>query len=199
MHGQDPGWSTSRRDLLVALIPGFGVHLELARVRRGETHGLVAVRMAFVNYLVVLALCIVAVVLVVRDSCHCDDNATTIAAIVVSIIGAGALFASLKVGPPLLPCSDDAALGRAYVSRFFLRIACANLASLVGFVAAFYVHAWWLYPLGLLFGVIGLARAAPTRAHVEDEQAALALSGCTRSLVSALAVLPPDVGTSRRR
>jgi hypothetical protein len=69
-----------------------------------------------------------------------------------------------------LDCTDPGALLATYWTRFFLRIAFADAAALVGFVLA---DSWWLYPLGAAFAFVGFVRLAPTERNLQRDQEAL--------------------------
>lgn len=62
----------------------------------------------------------------------------------------------------------------------------AEAAALVGFVAAVVLGPVWVYLVGLAFALVGFARLAPTRRHIELDQQRLAGGGCHRSLLGAL-------------
>jgi hypothetical protein len=96
-----------------------------------------------------------------------------------------------------LDCASDSSLARTYVARFMLRLAFANLCIIIGVLGAQFANEWWLVLLGAFFASLGLAKLAPTRARVHLDQVDLNATGCSRDLVAALAVLPPQPPRTR--
>ncbi len=98
-----------------------------------------------------------------------------------------------------LDCSDDRLLAGSFRTRFFLRIAFAESAALVGFVGFILSNNGWMYALGAGFAAVGFYRAAPSAANLAEDQRRLTQASCVRSLIAALTSLPPPSGTARRR
>jgi len=86
---------------------------------------------------------------------------------------------------PLI-CGDDQSLAASYRTRFFLRIAFAGVAALLGFVGFFLTYAWWTYPIGVVITAVGFHRAAPTAVHLAADQDQFSAHGCGRSLLRSL-------------
>ena len=81
-------------------------------------------------------------------------------------------------------------MAEGYRQRFFVRIAFAQVAALVGFIGFILSSAGWLYPVGALFSAIGFFGLAPTSGHLRRDQEDLHRHGCNLSLMSALSQLP---------
>lgn len=174
----DPGWPLSP----MLLVPGLGVRLAQ---RRAAGDGLVLLRLVFVMF--VFALVMFGVVLLFVDLSE-GSSVGLFAAVVVADGTGSTIVASMHRRP--LDCSSEAALADSYRTRFFLRIALAESAALLGFVGVFLTGARWLYLLAVMFTAVGFARAAPTRRALQREGDELAMLGCGRSLVAALRQSP---------
>ena len=109
---------------------------------------------------------------------------TSVAAVVVAV-GLATLAAPRLLTRPLR-CENESAPAESYRQRFFLRIAFAEAAALVGFIGFILSGAGWLYSVGALFSAIGFARLAPTSGHLRQDQEDLRRRGCNVSLISAL-------------
>ena len=90
-----------------------------------------------------------------------------------------------------LDCATPARLAGAYRSRFFVRLAFAHAAALLGFVGFILTNRGWLYPLGAAFALIGHFRLAPTHTKLTRDQDLLSQSGCALDLIEALGGTPP--------
>ena len=177
---RDPGWF-SAKSFLWTFVPGLGVR----RAQQEVDNALQMLRLLFTSF--AMALFFIGVVVVVLSSGTSAAEATSVGPIATSVVGCGmfSLFIPRFVERPL-DCSSPQALVVSYRTRFFLRIAFADAAALVGFVGFFLADAWWLYPLGVAFALVGFARLAPTRANLARDQEELNLAGCGHSLVHVL-------------
>ncbi|MGK2929128.1 MAG: hypothetical protein ACSLFO_06065 [Acidimicrobiales bacterium] len=137
---------------------------------------------AFATALVFIG--IVVLTLSTGDDADGSMSATVVAAGVVAY-GFVSVTVPRLVGRAL-DCSSPETLIGGYRTRFFLRIAYADAAALIGFVGFFLSGDWWLYPLGAFFSLIGFIQLAPTRRNLERDQEELNSSGCGLSLVNAL-------------
>jgi hypothetical protein len=77
-------------------------------------------------------------------------------------------------------------LAGSYVGAFFIGVGLAQSAQLFGFVGVFIGSKFWIYPLGMAFGVVGLALLTPTEADIRRRQGQIAAQGSTLSLGAAL-------------
>ncbi len=162
----DPGWRPGPRD--------------------GRPDGLIALRMVFL--VVASGLLVVGVVVgILAADPDRADGAVPSGAAAVAVVAVGLLsLLFVRFVPIRLDCSDELALARSWRTRFFGRVAAAELAALAGFVAYLLAGTPALYPLGLVFSALGLAYAGPFRATLVRDQEQLALEGCPVALVPAL-------------
>ena len=179
-HDEDPGWFSSR-SLLTILVPWVG----LQRAQKEGINALGMLRQLFTAF--ASALFLIGVVVLFLASGNSDPNAMSPGIVAVGVAGYGvvSLVAPRLVERPL-DCTDPGALLVSYRTRFFLRIALADAAALVGFVGFFLADEWWLYPMGATFALAGFVRLAPTRGNLQRDQDALNLSGCGLSLTHVL-------------
>ncbi|MCB1002621.1 MAG: hypothetical protein KDB35_00385 [Acidimicrobiales bacterium] len=176
----DPGWGLSLRTLVMILVPG-GMAAEQRRADARGADGLVLLRQLCVAFLVSLGLFGVVLAFIYAGPL---EDPMAFAPWLVLAVGVGGLVGVPFVERPL-DCASDASLAATYRTRFFLRVAAAQAPALFGFVG-FFLTAWWLYPLGLAFALVGFARLAPTVRHLAADQEVLLASGCNRDLVHAL-------------
>jgi hypothetical protein len=122
-----------------------------------------------------------------------DDGAAglspAVGAAVVAAVGVAGWLLSPRLGGRL-DCSSAERLVRTYRSRFMVRLAVAEAASLVAFVMVLLTYEPLIYLLGLAFSAAGFARVAPTAGRLARDQDALAISGCAQSLVAVLGAPP---------
>jgi len=173
------------------MIPGVGVVLFRKYQSDHPFHGVTLLRTLFLVFTTSLML-IGAVVAILVNAAHFrgGELPTIPVAIGVSVVGVAGLGAR-QLFDKRLDCSGDGQLAASYRERFFVRIAFSEAASLAGFAGFVLTSRWWLYPLGAAFTAIGYARLAPTAVHLRHDQDALGAGGCERSLIAALAGLPP--------
>ena len=197
---EDPGWRSAVTPWFVigffaGMVPFFGRRMMARAIRRQRRDGLLLLRQLFLNF-------VVAVVLigVVASSVAPNEKVSTagqqLTAVVLVALGLGCISAADAFGRRPLDCSDDAHLRADFHSRFFLRVALSEVAALVAFAAVFVVGGWWLYWIGAVFTLVGLARAAPTVSNLSESQLRLNEAGCSRSLVELLRRAGADNGRS---
>ncbi len=163
--GDDPGWLRSGGD---------------------RPDGLVAVRMTFLAICAGLVLVGIAVGVLARDADRAGGSVGSWAA-AGAVVAVGLVsLAFVRFVPLGLDCSDEIALARSWRTRFLGRTAGAEVAALAGFVAYLLTGTPALYPLGLVFGALGLAYAGPFRSTLVRDQEQLALRACPIALVPAL-------------
>jgi hypothetical protein len=180
---EDPGWPSLGDWLRQAFVP-------MVRPRRAHEpagNKLVGMRALYLRFVASPLLFGVVLAILAGSSDRSDgsvDGAIVAAAVVAIGVATLVLARAMERG---LDCATDDALARSYRTRFFLRLAFAQTASLAGFVGFFLVgHELWAYVLGALLAVPTSWRAAPTAAHLARDQAILSAGGCGRSLVKAL-------------
>jgi hypothetical protein len=174
---RDPGWG-GVTGFLRMLVP-------VIIMRPPSAAGLITLRRVFGSFCVAIVL-ILVVLLVLDPSTRDAPFGEEVAIALAAFAGASGLVASWWCGRRALDCSSSAALASSYRQRFFLQIAFAEGAALVGFVLVFVAGTISPYVIGLAFAAVGFARAAPTRGRLVGDQARLDASGCSTNLVAAL-------------
>lgn len=174
-HDDDPGWFTLA-DVLVSFVPGLG----LIRAMRGKRHFLQQLRTTFSAF--ASAVVMIGFVAVFAAP-EVTDSATPAAGVAMGVaaIGVGTLFVPGVVQVPLNGSSPSALLG-SYRARFFVHLAYAEAAALLGFIGVFMTGQWWIYLLGAVFTFLGFLRLAPTEPNLRRDQEELNEAGCGLSL-----------------
>jgi F0F1-type ATP synthase membrane subunit c/vacuolar-type H+-ATPase subunit K len=110
------------------------------------------------------------------------------------ILVAGAAASLLGVGwargRPLSGTTPQALLG-SYNTRFWVGMAFAESAALIGFIVVFVTKRMWPYLAGLAVSLAGFAMIAPTARSIGRDEGRLRAAGSPVSLWDAL-TLPPD-------
>lgn len=189
LRDDDPGWPKGP-SLLLLFVPGGLRHIQRRRQAEGA-NGLLMLRQVFVTFCA--AIVMFGVVLAFLWPSQSSEPDSPGLAMGLIGLGVAAGIAGRFVERPLV-CTDDVALAGSYRTRFFVRIAFAEIAALFGFVGFFVASVWWVYPAGAVIALIGFTRAAPTRARLRRDQERLNEQSCFRSLVTALCG-PPESGT----
>jgi hypothetical protein len=194
----DPGWRAALRGLWWVLIPGQIVRQQ-RKARQADANGLTLLRSLFVSFVAALVI-IEPVVLTLSAASRSSRHPISSGAFVVALAlyGMFALTVPRLIEQPL-DCSDDARLAGTYRTRFFLRMAFSQSVALLGFVGYLVTSRGWLYPFGLAFTAVGFLRLIPTSSNLAKDQEVLRESGCGRSLVDALATIPPPGPRRGRR
>lgn len=128
----------------------------------------------------VAALAVLGVVAIVVAPGSGDVPAAAVGGAVVLYGLASQILPRLVERP--LDCSSPDSLRLTYQTRFFLRVAIAEAAALIGFAGVFVSGAWWPYLVGVLFALAGFIRAAPTELSLSRDQEDLASGGCALQL-----------------
>lgn len=178
----DPGWGSPFSAVLFGLLPGLSVRRFKKQAAVG--HGLIALRGIYLSFVIALGMIGVVVGILETTEGIGSTDVLPVAVVVVAAVGLATLAAPLLLIRPL-PCESESALAEGYRQRFFLQVAFAEAAALVGFIGFIVSGAGWLYPVGALFSAIGFARLAPTSGHLRQDQD-LRHRGCDVSLMSAL-------------
>jgi uncharacterized membrane protein len=186
----DPGWVFSWRIFLWLLIPQIGLRRQVKRAEQGEVDGLLMLRQVFMSFCFSI-IAIGAVLAVLYQGSKRPADPSTVPAAGLLVVGAAGLVFGRRVERPLI-CEDDQKLAGSYRTRFFLRMAFAQSAAMLGFVGFFLADAWWTYPIGVAIASLGFYRAAPTATHLAADQDQLRTQGCGRSLIRALRQPPPQ-------
>lgn len=186
-RSDDPGWF-SPRGVLWALLPMLAIR---RAQQAGDTNALQLLRHVFTSFVMALVLFGFVVTSVASDVAdgRSSPSSSVVAAGLVAY-GVVSLIAPRLLERPL-DCSSDSTLVSGYRTRFFVRVAFAEAAALVGFVGVFLSGSAWMYALGASFAAVGFIRLAPSRRNLERDQDALNLQGCGRSLTGLLVVAKP--------
>jgi F0F1-type ATP synthase membrane subunit c/vacuolar-type H+-ATPase subunit K len=177
----DPGWRPALGGLAWGLVPGMAIR----RARRSGGGGLVVLRGLFLSFCAAIALVgLVVLVLSAGEGIEQGADGTTVA-IAVAVAGVVLLVASAWRRP--LDGSSEQALAQSYRRRFFLRMAFAEAAALLGFVGFILTGNPAIYLVGAAFTVVGFVLLAPTAGNLARDQEALrARDGTAHSIARAL-------------
>jgi hypothetical protein len=177
---QDPGWS----DALTYVVPFVGPILAATRGDRRRTRPLIGLRMAFM--MVPSALLLFAVALMFIAPWKGRDPVPTWAPALV--VGQGLLAMALgrRIRRRPLDIRDRARLAESYRSSMWTCIGLSQSTALVAFILVLFVGSSWIYALGLVFALVGIAMAAPTVRDIERRQQELNRAGIPLSLLEAL-------------
>lgn len=181
----DPGWRPALKGMGRVLIPAAPMmRAQRQLVAGGRLDGLVALRSAFLTFVLSIGLIGIVVAFLADDGGRPSMSGEAGAAL-VTVAGISSVL-GIRLLRRSLDCRSDASLAESYRSRFFLRVAFAEGVTLLGFVTFFLTANPAMYPLALVFWAVGFASLAPTAGHLEADQRALVASGCGRPLVAAL-------------
>ena len=182
----DPGWRPALGGLAWGLVPGLAIR----RARRRGGDALVVLRGLFLSFCAAVAL--VGVVVVLLSSGEGLDGSAdgTTVGIGVALAGFVLLLASAWRRP--LDGSSDATLAESYRRRFFLRMAFAEAAALLGFAGFILSGNPAVYAGGAAFTAIGFVLMAPSAGNLaRDQEAVRDRLGTGHSLIRALRATPP--------
>jgi hypothetical protein len=181
-RSQDPGWNLGWRSLIL-FVPGVLQY----RVRHAAGDGLVLLRDVFVSFVGSLVLFGVILTFVVAGRQRGSPWPWAVAILAIGVICA--VVPNVVARP--LDCSIDLKLAGSYRTRFYTRMAFAEIPAMFAFVFAFTNGPAWLYYFGAVITLVRMAMAAPTPTAIRRDQDELDAQGCERSLVAALRRLPP--------
>lgn len=190
MLGGDEGWGKAAKGVGWSPFPIAAMRRQARQVERGELDPLLALRTMFVMFATSLALVGVAVVVLAVFG-GLDASVEATGAMVGGVVVAGALCLVAATRFGRLDCANEEALGNTYRTRFFLRVAFAETASLLGFVGFVLTDQPFVYFVGAAFTALALAAIAPTGGNLAREQQRLVAGGCGLSLVDAIRRPPP--------
>ncbi len=109
------------------------------------------------------------------------------------VVGVVLHFAARAMERPL-DGSSESSLVRSYQARMFIWVGLGEFPAFLSVTFVVLTGQPWLYLIGLAFALAGLARIAPTAAHLAKDQQELRRRGSTLSLTQVLSPMP-----SRRR
>jgi F0F1-type ATP synthase membrane subunit c/vacuolar-type H+-ATPase subunit K len=176
--GRDPGWRIPLSGMLP--LPQLG----MARLKKqGRLDGLTLTRILFLSF--VFALLAFWLVLMVRAPWDGGDEGWIPWAVGGYGLASVAIVWSI-LRRPLDGASNQTALAGAWRTRFFLAVAFAETAALVGFVGVILTQSLWVYFLGLVFSLFDLWLLAPSARNLDRDQERLREAGSSLSLRRAL-------------
>jgi hypothetical protein len=180
-HEGDPGWGDAVRRVGWGFLPIPGMSFLRRRfmVREGEVTGLTMVRTVFATFawsLVMIGL--VSLILAGSLDTVLEPGPTAVG---VAVVGVLSLLGTHRL-PVRLDGTSEPALATSYRTRFFLRIAVAEAAALVGFLGFILTARPWVYAIGAAFAGLGFVTAAPGARNLDRDQQDLMASGSTLSL-----------------
>ena len=176
----DLSWKITPRALLF-LVPGYITFSNRrASGPRRPLNSLRQITLAFSFSMILVGVVLIFVA-------HADDPSTmTPWLVIASVVTVASLAAIEVVSRRSLDCTDETTLIQSFNSRFFARLAFADVIALVAFVASLSTDRWWFYWIFFPFALFGLLSHAPTRGQVERDQEQLNADGCNLSLVRVL-------------
>ncbi|WP_052664561.1 hypothetical protein [Nitriliruptor alkaliphilus] len=124
-----------------------------------------------------------------------DGTETTDGSVAWALLAVGGLMSLAGAGVARrrpLACGEPGALAAQYRVTFFIGVAFAEMAALLGFVAAFTISAAWPYYVGLVTSAIAFSLFIPTRSRLAAVDRELQARGCPHSLRAALYASPDD-------
>jgi len=175
----DPGWGEAMRKIPVALLPTRGM-----RLAAGSGDGLTVMRIAWITFTVAMVLVGVVVVVVDQTAPGGGVDGRVVGGVVLAI-GVFAQVVSNKFVPDVEGATMPSARGTAQ-RAFFVRVAFAQPAVLLGFMGFAISGNVAVYALGFVVGLAGMLDAAPTAGWIEKGQTQLKASGSDVELLAAL-------------
>lgn len=150
---------------------------------------LATLRQLFLQFCVAFALIGVVAFMLGNDEQRWDP---AISVGLIVIVGLASLLGDRFVARRL-DCTSDGSLVDSYRTRFFLRVAIAEIPALAAFGLSVGAAPWWVYFVGLPFSAFSLVRLAPTARNVERDEQLLRARGCHRPLGQLLGVEQPGL------
>lgn len=178
----DPGWRPVLRKILPWVIVPGGIG-RLSRTGDGQPPVLAA-RAVFLSFVIALVMFLVVLMFILPLSS--GEDAPTGVYLLLAAGPISVAFVPWARRRLLGSCGTRTELAGHYATSLFLGIAFAELAALLGFVAAFLAEAVWPYVIGMLVSFAGFGLIAPTAARIRRLDENLSSRGCTESLRAAL-------------
>ena len=174
----DPGWRPALTRATRSLVPLYG----LKSVTKSAQDGLTAIRSILLSIIFALFIFVIALRIIVRPDGG-DPGRTPYLIAGIGLISASVI--SWLVRRPLA-APDNRSLAGAWRTRFFVGLAVAEAAALLGFVVALSVGNTWVYGIGLAFALYGLWAIAPSRRNLARDQERIRARGSPLDLTTAL-------------
>jgi hypothetical protein len=182
----DPGW----RDAWHGVLWAPTVFLLSWHIRRAKLPQLLVFRRLFVMFGSALLLFGAARAALGSEDRSFSANSAVSWGVVIAVFGLVLQFVVTRFLDPPIPCGEAREVAGAYGTKFFLKVAFANVPALFGFVFSFTTNYWWMYLFGVVPAAVGYTRLAPTRASIEREWRDLELRGCDVNLLAGLMASP---------
>jgi F0F1-type ATP synthase membrane subunit c/vacuolar-type H+-ATPase subunit K len=192
-HHPDPGWPGGSR-VLLGMVPFAGPLLFRRAFDPSSAPPITMLRGILLTVVSALPLLLAVLVFALpAELGGTEDPAVWVllGAGTAAAIGGG-LFARRRVPT----CGGPTEMAGEFRATFFVGVAMAESAALLGFVASFLVSAIWPFVVGLVPSAIGFTLFAPTRARIAANEQQLRAAGCPHSLADAL-YQPPGDGDGR--
>lgn len=175
----DPGWGEAARLLPSMLLPTRGM-----RLAAGGTAGLTVMRVLWLTF--VASMLLLGIVVVVIDSVAPGGGVDgRVVGGVVAALGVGLQAVSVRFLPDLAGRTVEEV--RAAVQRiFFLRVAFAEPAALLGFMGFVVSGNVAVYVIGAVIGLAGMYDAAPSAGWLARSAEQLRSSGSDVDLLDAV-------------
>jgi hypothetical protein len=181
---EDPGWKPNFKVMLLH-------HLMPWKVMSGgraASHPLTTLRSVYLSLLSAGPL----LLLVLSYITPFGEPALGLAA-ALAVLGVACLAASRWAWNRDIKIGSRDEIRQSFQANFFLAFALAEITLLASFTACFVVDGWWPFLIGLAVFLIGMARIAPTRGHLEAKNDELRVRGSRYLLTEALST-PPETG-----
>jgi hypothetical protein len=124
-------------------------------------------------------------------------NASPLFVAVGALVGVASIAGVLWARSRPIPCDNPSQMVVWYRTNFYIGVAYANFAGLMGFVGTFIVDQFWPYLAGLAVSAVGFALIAPSNGNIRRREVQMAAEGCAHSLSEALRT--PSGGDSPAR
>lgn len=175
----DPGWGQAVAKLPTALLPTRGMRMAV-----GSTDGLTVMRVLWLAFTAAMVLLGVVVALI---DAFVPGGGVDGRIVVAAVLGFGVLaqLVATRVAGEVAGATPAAV--RASAQRvFFVRVALAEPAGLLGFLGFVLSGNVAVYVAGAAVAMVGLVAVAPTRSWIERGQGRLADRGSDVDLLAAL-------------
>lgn len=195
---QDPGWRVPLRSAAYLLIPFVGAWRLIRQLPHRQADGLITLRMIFLGLVSSLLLFAFVLTFVIDPDdwfASPEDNSWFTYVVLLAGIGSWAGVNWVLARP--LDLTTGSKLADTYRAQAFMGIGYAEFPALVGFVGTFLMEVLWIYLVGLVFSLLGLIRAGPTRRNLGHVQERVRREGSPLSIVRELRQ-PSGSGDSER-
>lgn len=181
----DPGWRPALKYLWK------GLALPYRSKKQQDSPNLLQLRGIYLAFLVMQFGYLLAVLLIPRLGEKVVP--LEIAGAAAGVAGVGSLVMGRSIGLRFIDIASQEKLAELFRATFFLRYANAAFPVLIGFVGFFLTGGEvWVFLIGFVFSLGGLALMAPTRSEISRLESSLRERGSNLSLHQALTSTDPD-------